>query len=241
VRDVEKAQNVVDARQGALNAALAHLASVMTQVTVQLPAEKASAEAELAQAHAALAKMTVYAGVDGYVEQFSLRKGDIVNPFMRPAGLLIPTEAGRVALQAGFGQIESQIIKPGMIGEVSCAAIPFTIIPVVVTDVQNVIAAGQFRASDQLIDPMTQSPAPGALTVYLEPLYKGALDRLLPGSSCSANVYTSNHDALQDPGLSSLKRLALHGIDTVGMVHAMILRLQALLMPVRVLVLSGGH
>jgi hypothetical protein len=33
----------------------------------------------------------------------------------------------------------------------------------------------------------------------------------------------------------------LHVIDTVGLVHAMILRLQAILLPVRTLVLSGGH
>ena len=30
-------------------------------------------------------------------------------------------------------------------------------------------------------------------------------------------------------------------IDAVGVVHAAILRLQAILMPVRTLVLSGGH
>jgi hypothetical protein len=30
-------------------------------------------------------------------------------------------------------------------------------------------------------------------------------------------------------------------IDAVGMVHAAILRLQAILLPVRTLVLSGGH
>jgi hypothetical protein len=33
----------------------------------------------------------------------------------------------------------------------------------------------------------------------------------------------------------------LHVIDAVDLVHAMILRLQAILLPVRTLVLSGGH
>jgi hypothetical protein len=33
----------------------------------------------------------------------------------------------------------------------------------------------------------------------------------------------------------------LHMIDAVGVVHAAILRLQAILLPVRTLVLSGGH
>lgn len=65
-----------------------------------LPAQKARAEATLAQAEVELNKTTVRAGVDGTVEKFTLRKGDIVNPMMRSAGLLIPAEAGRVALVA---------------------------------------------------------------------------------------------------------------------------------------------
>ena len=46
------------------------------------------------------------------IEQFTLRKGDIVNPMMRPAGILIPSEAGRWGVIAGFGQIEAQVISP---------------------------------------------------------------------------------------------------------------------------------
>ena len=41
-----------------------------------LPAEKASAEAELAQAQVELDKTVVRAGVSGRVEQFFLRVGD---------------------------------------------------------------------------------------------------------------------------------------------------------------------
>ena len=63
-----------------------------------------------------------------------------------------------------------------------------------------------------------------------------------PGSSCTVNVYTSNHEKLQSPDLGgTLGRVALHMIDAVGVVHAAILRLQAILLPVRTLVLSGGH
>ena len=54
---------------------------------------------------------------EGQLEQFTLRVGEIVNPFMRPAGILIPEEAGRQALQAGFNQIEAQIMKIGMTAE----------------------------------------------------------------------------------------------------------------------------
>jgi len=52
-------------------------------------------------------------------------------------------------------------------------------------------------------------------------------------------VYTSNHDRLQSDDLGSLQRFGLHAIDTVGVVHAMILRIQALLLPVKTLVLTG--
>ena len=80
----------------------------------------------------------------------------------------------------------------------------------------------------------------GTLTVFLEPLYPGELDGLPPGSSCIANAYTNNHDALAAKDIGTLKWVFLHVVDTVGLVHAMILRIQALLLPVQTLVL-GGH
>lgn len=158
---------------------------------------------------------------------------------LRPAGIMVPSEAGRVALIAGFGQIEAQVLKVGMIAEATCVGKPFTIIPMVVTEVQAVIAGGQLRASDQLID-LSQLAAPGTITVYLEPLYPGGLEGLPPGSSCIANAYTNSHDELEAPGTSTLRGIYLHVVDTVGLVHAMILRMQALMLPVQTLVL-GGH
>ncbi len=74
----------------------------------------------------------------------------------------------------------------------------------------------------------------------MEPLYPGQLDALPQGGSCIANAYTSNYEALQSPDLGALHRFGLHAIDTVGLVHAMILRIQALLLPMQVLVF-GGH
>lgn len=239
-RQIEQLQVAVDGRQGALDEANANKRSIERRISSVLPAQRATAQAELEQAKVELAKTTVYADVTGRLEQFTLRAGDIVNPFMRPAGILVPSEAGRVALQAGFGQIEAQVIHRGMIGEAACISVPFRIIPLVVTEVQEVIAAGQLRPSDQLVDPM-QVPRPGALTAYLEPLFTGGLDALTPGSSCIVNAYTSNHDKLESADLGTLDRIALHTIDTVGVVHAAILRLQAILLPVQTLVLSGGH
>ena len=81
---------------------------------------------------------------------------------------------------------------------------------------------------------------PGTILVFLEPLYKGGLDGVTPGSSCIVNAYTSNHDdhrregyrrrARASPCMSSMR---------VGLVHALLLRIQALLLPIKTLVLSG--
>ena len=238
LREIERLQVVVDGRQGSLDAALANKATQQTRIASALPAQKASAEAALAQAQVELDKTLVKAGVDGMVQQFTLRPGDVVNPIIRTGGILVP-DASREGLVAGFGQIEAQVMKVGMIAEATCIARPFAILPMVVSEVQNVIAAGQIRPTDQLID-VQQMAQPGTITVFLEPLYQGELTGVPPGSSCIANAYTNNHDALADPDIGTGRWIFLHVVDTVGLVHAMILRMQALLLPVQTLVL-GGH
>jgi multidrug resistance efflux pump len=237
-RDIEKLQNVVDGRQAAVTAATASKQAIEVRISTLLPAEKASAEAALAQAEVELGKTVVRAGVDGQLEQFALRVGDVVNPLMRPAGLLIPNDGGQRGLYAGFGQIEAQIMAPGMIAEVTCVSKPFTVIPMVVTDVQDYIAAGQFRGGEQLID-VQNVTKPGTLLTLLEPLYKGGLDGVTPGSSCIANAYSNNHDVIADPKTGTLKGIALHTVDALALVHALILRLQALVLPFQTLVFSG--
>ncbi|MDS9469810.1 HlyD family secretion protein [Paracoccus sp. MBLB3053] len=236
-RDVERAEVQVATQQGQVDAAIAARDALEAQVEHQLPAQKASAEAALAQAQVELDKTLVVAGTDGIVQQFALRPGDVVNPMLRPAGVLVP-QRRITGLAAGFGQIESQVMKPGMIGEVTCAAKPWQIIPMVVTEVQDVIAGGQVRASDQLVDIQSLSGG-GTITVIMEPLYEGALDGLPQGATCIANAYTSNHDKLDDPEIGTFRRFALHAVDAVGLVHALILRIQALLLPIQTLVLKG--
>ena len=239
-RDIEKLQVVVASRQGSLDAATAAKQSATVRVTALIPAEKASAEAALAEAQVDLDKTFIRAGVSGRVEQFFLRPGDIVNPIMRPAGVLIPDGAGQRALTAGFGQIEGQVMKVGMVAEATCISKPWAIIPMVVTNVQNYIAAGQFRGGEQLIDPQNIA-RPGTLLVFLEPMYPGGLDGVTPGSTCIANAYTSNHELISSGKLSTAKSTWLHVVDATGLVHALLLRIQALLLPIKTLVLSGGH
>ena len=237
-RDIEKLQVMVDGRQGSLDAANASKQSAELRVSTLLPAEKASAEAALAQAQVDYDKTFIRAGVDGRVEQFFLRVGDIVNPLMRPAGILIPEGAGQRSLQAGFGQIEAQVMKVGMVAEAACISRPWTIIPMVVTGVQDYIAAGQFRGGEQLIEAQNAA-RPGTILVFLEPIYKGGLEGVTAGSSCIVNAYTSNHELISSGKLSAAKSFGLHAIDAVGLVHALLLRIQALLLPIKTLVLSG--
>jgi multidrug resistance efflux pump len=237
-RDIEKLQVLLAGRQGSLDAATAAKQSAMTRVTALLPAEKASAEAALAEAQVDLSKTFIRAGVDGRVEQFSLRVGDVVNPVMRSAGILIPEGAGQRGLSAGFGQIEAHVIKVGMVAEAACISKPWTIIPMVVTGVQDYIAAGQFRGGEQLVEAL-QAQAPGTIFAFLEPIYQGGFDGVTPGSSCVVNAYTSHHDLIASKETDAFKRFALHAVDATAIVHAMLLRVQALLLPIKTLVISG--
>lgn len=238
-RDIEKPQVAVDGRQGSLDAATAAKQSATTRWSALLPAEKASAEAAMAEAQVDLDKTYIRAGVDGRVEQFLLRPGDIVNPVMRSAGILIPEGAGRRALAAGFGQIEAQVLKVGMVAEATCISKPWTIIPMVITSVQDYIAAGQFRGGEQLLEAQN-TVRPGTVLVFMEPIYEGGLEGVTPGSSCIANAYSSNHERIASGKVGGFKSFALHVVDATGIVHAMLLRIQALVLPIQTLVL-GGH
>lgn len=237
-RDIEKLQVLVDQRQSGIDAATAARQSAALQVSTSLPAQKASAEAVLDQAQVDLDKTQVRAGIDGRVEQFLVRPGDVVNQLMRPAGILIPAEAGRSVLQAGFGQIEAQVMKTGMVAEATCISKPWVIIPMVITTVQDYIAAGQFRSGEQLLEAQN-AVRPGTILVFLEPLYKGGLEGVTPGSSCIVNAYTSNHKEIAAKDTPTSRKIALHVVDGVGLVHALLLRIQALLLPIQTLVLSG--
>jgi multidrug resistance efflux pump len=237
-REIERLQNLVEGRLGGIAAATAAKQAIEARISSLLPAQKASAQAALAQAQVELDKTVIRAGVSGRVEQFALRVGDIVTPIMRSAGILIPDEAGRQNLQAGFGQIEAQIMKVGMTAEVTCLSKPFTIIPMVVTYVQDVIAAGQFRGGEQLVEAQ-QVTQPGTLLVILEPLYKGGLEGVTPGSSCIANAYSNNHELIASKDTGALRGIALHAVDALALVHALILRLQALVLPFKALVFSS--
>ena len=68
---------------------------------------------------------------------------------------------------------------------------------------------------------------------------RAAVDGVTPGSSCIVNAYSSNHELLASKDMSAPKRFVLHAVDAVGLVHALLLRIQALVLPIQTLVFSG--
>lgn len=91
---------------------------------------------------------------------------------------------------------------------------------------------------EQLTD-VQNSGTEGSVLVYLEPLYSGGIDAVTPGSNCVANLYSNHHKEIAAEGTSTVRRIGLHVIDALGLVHAMLLRVQVVAMPVKTLVLSG--
>ena len=145
VREVERLENLIQERLAAVDSAHSNVESAKHRVEIQLPAQKDSAEAALNQAEVELAKMVIYAGQDGRVEQFDLRVGDYINPILRPAGIMVPSDTGRGRFQAGFNQLTAQVLKIGRIAEMTCVSSPMQVTPMVIVAIQDVIPSGQVR------------------------------------------------------------------------------------------------
>ena len=234
-QEIDALKAVVSSKEGAQIAALAQLDVVQARIDILLPAQRASAQAALAQAEAEIDLATVFAGIDGTVKQFKLKPGDIVNPILRPAGILVPTSSGVGRIQAGFGQISAQVLKVGMISEITCASKPLTVIPMVITEIQGAISTGQLRPTDQLID-LQDRVRPGTVMVVMEPLFAGHADAVPPGSSCVGVAYTSRAAAIEAGKITGFSAFIATLVDGMGIANAIVIRAQALLLPIRALV-----
>ena len=237
-RDIEKLQVMVAGRQGTVASAMAAKDAAEARVSTFLPAEKSSAEAALTQAEVDLEKTVIRAGVSGRVQQFTLRVGDIVNPMMRPAGVLIPESAGRQAigrLQSDRGAGDED--RHGCRSHMRLETLDHH--PMVVTGAQDFIAAGQVRGGEQLIDPADQ--AAGNPPRLSRASLRGRAER---GNARQQLDHERLHEQPRPNNsgkLGTLHSFALHAVDAVGLVHALILRIQALVFPIQTLVLGGGH
>ena len=234
-QELEALRATQKSRQGALDAAKAQRDVVQGRIDNLLPAQRASAEAQLVQAETEIKKATVFAGTDGTVKQFVLKPGDIVNPILRPAGILVPTSSGRGRFQAGFQQISAQILHVGMITEITCSSKPLTVIPMVVIEIQDAITTGQLRPTDQLID-VQDRVRPGTVLAVLEPVFAGHADAVPRGSTC-VGVACSSHAAQIEAGkIRGISALVMRLVDGMGIANAIVIRAQALLLPIREIV-----
>jgi multidrug resistance efflux pump len=235
--EVESLRANAAGREGNLDAARAQLDIAQSRIDTVLPAQRASAVAALAQAETEIDKAVVYAGTDGTVTQFKLKPGDIVNPILRPAGILVPAESGIGRFQAGFGQISAQVLKVGMVTEITCASKPLSVIPMVITEIQGAISSGQLRPTDQLIDVQDRA-RPGTIMVVMEPVFKGHANTIPPGSACVGVAYTSRAAEREAGEITGFSAFISAMVDGMGIANALVIRGQALLLPIRVLVFS---
>lgn len=236
-QELERLQTAVSRAESQRAAALAALDGAKLRQTTLLPAQRESARAVLREAENEIAKSTVFAEVDGTVKQFLLKPGDIVNPILRPAGILVPEVTGQGRFVAAFGQISASVLKPGMLVEITCASKPLTIIPMVVDEVQGAIAAGQFRPGDALLDQQDRA-RPGTVTAFLAPIFPEHLERIPQGSACAGVAYTSRAAEIEAGEITGLSAFVARIVDGMGIANAIVLRGQAILLPVKVLVFS---
>jgi hypothetical protein len=134
-----------------------------------------------------------------------------------------------------LGQISAQILHIGTIVEITCASKPLAVIPMAVTEIQDAISGGQLRPTDQLID-IQDRARPGTILTVLEPVFEGHADYIPPGSRCIGVAY-SNHDKVIKSGeISGFSAFLFRIVDGMGIANALVIRIQSLLLPVKVLV-----
>ncbi len=236
-QELERLQTAVTGAESQRAAAIASLDGSKLRQTTLLPAQLETARAVLREAENEISKSTVFAEVDGTVTQFLLKPGDIVNPILRPAGILVPEVTGQGRFIAAFGQISASVLRPGMLVEITCASKPLTIVPMVVDDVQGAIAAGQFRPGDALLDQQDRA-RPGTVTAFLAPIFPEHLDSIPPGSACVGVAYTSRAKEIDAGEITGLSAFIARIVDGMGIANAIVLRAQAILLPVKTLVFN---
>ena len=96
------------------------------------------------------------------------------------------------------------------------------------TEQQLIIAFG-FLKQIENIAPFDQAAAHGALVVHLLLLGRELGVEGLHGVAALLHLRLA------------LGRALLHAVDALGLVHAMLLRIQVAMMPFKTLVFSGGH
>jgi hypothetical protein len=105
----------------------------------------------------------------------------------------------------------------------------------VVTEVQGAITGGQLGPTDPLIV-IQDRQRPDTIMATLEPTYSSHADAIPPGSVCAAVAYTSRAAECDSGELTGLDAFVSSIVDGMGIANALVIRRQALLLPILVLV-----
>ena len=131
---------------------------------------------------------------------------------------------GRIVKQMGDGILAE---FASVLNAVQCAV-----------EIQRAIAGGQFRPGDALVDLQDQR-RPGTVSVFLSPVFEGHTAGIPPGSTCVGVAYTSRDAEIAAGKITGLSVLVTRIVDGMGIANAIVLRAQAILLPIRALVFSG--
>lgn len=235
--DYQRIVNTVAGREAEVAAAQASLDSAQLKLDEVLPAQRATAVAALEQANVNLDNTKVRSQVSGVVEQLTLNVGARAGQTnLGPAMLIVPDAPAHVA--AGFSQMARAVLHEGMAAEIVCmtslnVSMTNAVLPARVTRIQNVIAAGQTPPTGQLLEP-SQLVNAGSIVVHFALEHADHAPHLVDGSNCMVQTYTTHVSG-------SLEGTILaHGIETLGVLKALLLRVKAWVALAAGIGLGGG-
>ena len=108
---------------------------------------------------------------------------------------------------------------------------------------ETYISPGRIEDYDALAAKIAQIPG----VTRANPVVRAQVMASQADAANVAEVYGVTLEALKameriaDPETSGGRAVALHAVDALGLVHAMLMRIQVAMMPFRTLVFSGGH
>ncbi len=239
--ELERARNTREQRKAEVEAASRRLDAAKLQVSLILPARLESAEAALAQAVVALSKTKVYAIASGTIEQLTLNVGARASQIaVNPSMVIVPDrpENDPPFVSAGFAQVTRSVLYEGMAAEVACESnfnisMHNTVLPARIKRIQSVVSTGQISPSGRLLEP-SERAVRGDIVAHLELVYPEHQEMLIEGSGCMVQAYTTHVTGTLEGGLIA------HGIEALGVLKAVLLRVKVWIALAAGIGLGGG-
>ncbi|SFU20422.1 HlyD family secretion protein [Sedimentitalea nanhaiensis] len=239
--ELETAISETASRAADVDAAQSQIDAATAELEIVLPARRQSAEAALEQAQVELEKTVVRSRVSGLVEQVTLTEGARAAQIaVRPAMVIVPDRRPDEPLlvAAGFSQVALSVLHVGMAAEIACesslkASMENTVLPARVARIQRAVATGQLSPTGRLLEPQEFARG-GEAVVYFKMEHPEHAALLVDGTSCIAQTYTTHLTGSLEGSL------AAHGIEALGMIKAILLRIKVWVALVAGAGLGGG-